>query len=74
MVKNQNRRNFLTKASLIGAAIVSAPLTKSFGQGLIDSKERTSQASAPADLKITEVQCAYAEGGLFVKIYTNQGI
>jgi galactonate dehydratase len=74
MSNNQNRRSFLTKASIAGAAALAAPLSKTFGQGLIDAKERTSQASAPADLKITEVKCAYAGGGLFVKIYTNQGI
>ena len=74
MSNNQNRRSFLTKASIAGAAALAAPLSKTFGQGLIDAKERTSQASSPADLKITEVKCAYAGGGLFVKIYTNQGI
>ena len=74
MSNNQNRRSFLTKASIAGAAALAAPLSKTFGQGLIDAKERTSQASAPTDLKITEVKCAYAGGGLFVKIYTNQGI
>jgi len=74
MAKDQNRRNFLTKASLIGAAVMAAPLSKTFGQGLIEAKERTPQASAPSDLKITGVKCAYSGGGLFVKIYTNQGI
>ncbi|MCJ8209195.1 mandelate racemase/muconate lactonizing enzyme family protein [Mucilaginibacter sp. RS28] len=74
MSNKQNRRSFLTKASLAGAVALAAPLSKTFGQGLIDAKERTPQASAPSDLKITEVKCAYAGGGLFVKIYTNQGI
>lgn len=74
MSNNQNRRSFLTKASLAGAAVLAAPLNKTFGQGLIDAKERTSQASSPTDLKITDVKCAYSGGGLFVKIYTNQGI
>lgn len=74
MSNNQNRRSFLSKTVLAGAAILAAPLNKTFGQGLIDAKERTPQASSPSDLKITEVKCAYAGGGLFVKIYTNQGI
>jgi galactonate dehydratase len=74
MSNYQNRRSFLSKTVLAGAAVLAAPLNKTFGQGLIDAKERTSQASSPSDLKITEVKCAYAGGGLFVKIYTNQGI
>jgi len=74
MAQDQNRRNFLAKASLIGAAAMAAPLSKTFGQGLIDAKERTPQSSAPSDLKITGVKCAYSGGGLFVKILTNQDI
>ncbi|WP_413668288.1 mandelate racemase/muconate lactonizing enzyme family protein [Mucilaginibacter sp. Mucisp86] len=74
MSNYQNRRSFLSKTVLAGAAVLAAPLNKTFGQGLIDAKERTPQASSPSDLKITEVKCAYAGGGLFVKIYTNQGI
>ncbi|HEY9194896.1 MAG TPA: mandelate racemase/muconate lactonizing enzyme family protein [Mucilaginibacter sp.] len=74
MLNNQNRRSFLSKAAVAGAAMLGAPLSKTFGQGLIDANERTSRALAPSDLKITEVKCAYAGGGLFVKIYTNQGI
>jgi galactonate dehydratase len=74
MSNHQNRRSFLSKAAVAGAAMLAAPLNKTFGQGLIDAKDRTSRASSPSDLKITEVKCAYAGGGLFVKIYTNQGI
>jgi galactonate dehydratase len=74
MSNYQNRRSFLSKAALAGATMLAAPLSKTFGQGLIDAGERTSRASSPSDLKITEVKCAYAGGGLFVKIYTNQGI
>ncbi|QTE38933.1 mandelate racemase/muconate lactonizing enzyme family protein [Mucilaginibacter gossypii] len=74
MSNYQNRRSFLSKTVLAGASVLAAPLNKTFGQGLIDAKERTPQASSPSDLKITEVKCAYAGGGLFVKIYTNQGI
>ena len=50
-----------------------APLA-SFGKGLETAVERTPKSSAPSDLKITEVKCGYSGGGLFVKIYTNQGI
>jgi galactonate dehydratase len=74
MSNHQNRRSFLSKAAVAGAAMLAAPLNKTFGQGLIDAKDRTSRPSSPSDLKITEVKCAYAGGGLFVKIYTNQGI
>lgn len=74
MSNHQNRRSFLSKAAVAGAALLAAPLNKTFGQGLIDAKDHTSRASSPSDLKITEVKCAYAGGGLFVKIYTNQGI
>jgi galactonate dehydratase len=74
MLNHQNRRSFLSKAAVAGAALLAAPLNKTFGQGLIDAKDHASLASSPSDLKITEVKCAYAGGGLFVKIYTNQGI
>jgi galactonate dehydratase len=73
---NQNRRSFLTKASLAIAGAVSLPMLNmpAYGQGLIDAKERTPQSSAPSDLKITDIKCGFSGGGLFVKIYTNQDI
>lgn len=72
----QNRRSFLSKAALAGAGVMAAPMLNmsTYGQGLIDAKERTPQASAPSDLKITDIKCGYSGGGLFVKIHTNQGI
>src|SRR3954468_15607886 len=71
----QNRRSFLTKAGVGAAALASTPLIKTFGNGLEDAKERTSMMSAPSDLRITAVKCAYTRfGGMFVKLETNQGI
>lgn len=73
MSLKQNRRSFLSKTALAGAGLLSAPAL-SWGQGLIDANERTSKASAPSDLKISGVTCAYSAGSLFVKISSNQGI
>ncbi|MEO8885717.1 MAG: mandelate racemase/muconate lactonizing enzyme family protein [Mucilaginibacter sp.] len=56
------------------AALAAAPIVSTFGQGLIDAKERTPQASAPSDLRVTAVKFAYSGGGMFVKIETNQGL
>lgn len=75
MSTKQNRRSFLTKAGVGAAALASTPLIKTFGNGLEDAKERTSMMSAPSDLRITAVKCAYTRfGGMFVKLETNQGI
>ena len=75
MSTNQNRRSFLTKAGIGAAAFAAAPLASTFGQGLIDAKERTPQSSAPSDLKITAVKVAYSiMGGMFIKLETNQGL
>ncbi|WP_026463032.1 mandelate racemase/muconate lactonizing enzyme family protein [Adhaeribacter aquaticus] len=77
MLNKQNRRSFLGKLSLAGAAsLLGAPGLATAGHGLVGAKERTSQASAPADLKITDVTCGYIKNGhdLIVKISTNQGI
>jgi galactonate dehydratase len=72
----QNRRQFFGKAAMAGAGLMAAPMFNmaSFGQGLIDAKERTPQASSPSSLKITDIKCGYSGGGLFVKIHTDQGI
>jgi len=69
-----NRRSFLSKAALTGALGASA--LSGYGQGLVNAVENAPRASAPADLKITEVKCGYLQnrGSLFVKIHTNQGI
>lgn len=59
---------------MMGAAM--APLSQTFGNGLLEAEERGSRRSAPSDLKITNVECAFIRGGsgLFVKIVTDQGI
>ena len=51
-----------------------ASLTNTYGQGLETAVDRTPKFSAPSDLKITDVKCAFSGGGLFVKISTNQDI
>ena len=73
MATNNTRRNFFKKAITAGAAF--APLA-TFGDGLKQAEERTPMYSKPADLQITEVQCAYIRNGhgLFVRIKTNQDI
>jgi galactonate dehydratase len=45
-----------------------------FGEGYKKAVNRVPKPSAPSNLRITDVKCAYSGGGLFVKIYTNQGI
>src|SRR3982750_4041840 len=62
------RRRFLVTCALAGAA-AARPLA-AFGQAI----EKTSQASAPSALRITDVKCGYIRGSLFVKIHTNQAI
>ncbi len=69
-----SRRSFMTKAALAAGMAPFVGLSKTFGQGLTDAMERTPKSSAPSDLKITDVKCAYSGGGLFVKISTNQDI
>jgi len=69
-----SRRSFITKASLAAAITPFASLS-TFGQGLTESIDKTPKSSAPSDLKITDVKCAYApNNSLFVKISTNQDI
>src|ERR1700712_1191909 len=68
-----SRRSFITKAALAAAMTPLASLS-TFGQGLQTAIKKTPGFSAPSDLKITDVKCAYSGGGLFVKIYTNQDI
>ncbi len=69
-----SRRSFLTKSALAGGFAVS-PIA-GFGKGLTTAIEKTSLASKPADLEITDIKCGYIRNGhsLFVKIYTNQDI
>lgn len=70
----ESRRKFFKNA--VTAAVAAAPLSAAFGSGLEQAVERTPMASKPADLKITEVVCAFIRNGhgLFVKIRTNQDI
>lgn len=74
MSKTRSRREFFKKAITAGAAFSTIPVA--FGQELEQAAERTPMASKPADLKITEVQCAFIRNGhgLFVRIHTNQDI
>ncbi|HSF89731.1 MAG TPA: hypothetical protein VLA46_09955, partial [Saprospiraceae bacterium] len=67
------RRKFLGSTALAAAAM--NPIT-SFASGFHSAIERTPKASAPSDLKITQIKCGYIRGGhsLFVKIYTNQQV
>src|SRR5690606_30845887 len=68
--KIEDRRAFFQKSiGLTGAAFLST-----FGTGLVAAVDRTPRASAPSDLKITEVKCGYVRGALYVKIYTNQDV
>ncbi len=71
---SNSRRSFISKAALAATIAPFASLTKTFGQGLSHAMEATPRASAPSDLKITDVKCGYSGGGLFVKIFTNQDI
>jgi galactonate dehydratase len=71
---SNSRRSFMTKAAMAAAMTPFVGLSGSFGQSLTNAMERTPKNSAPSDLKITAVNCAFSGGGLFVKISTNQDI
>src|SRR6188474_679579 len=71
---SNSRRKFISRAAITAAVAPFVSLTNTFGQGLTNALERTPKVSPPADLKITDVKCAYSGGGLFVKISTNQDI
>ena len=68
-----NRRSFLSKG-LAGAAGLS--LLTNFGNDLFAAVQKQRLYSAPSDLKITDVKCAYIRNGhsLFVKVYSNQDL
>lgn len=74
MAISSSRRKFFKNAMMMGAAM--APLSQTFGNGLLTAAERGPRYSAPSALKITAVECAFIRGGsgLFVKIETDQGI
>ena len=69
-----SRRSFLGKAAL-GTAVGLGSFS-SYGKVLETSVEKAPKASAPSDLKITDIKCGYIRNGhgLFVKIYTNQDV
>ena len=69
-MNKRSRRSFLSSTALAAAA-AAHPL-EAFAQAVGDAPK----SSSPSDLKITDVKCGYIRGGhgLFVKIYTNQGI
>jgi galactonate dehydratase len=71
----ESRRSFFRKA-ITTATAAAVPLSFTFGNGLERAVEKNPMSSKPADLKITEVQCAFIRNGhgLFVKIKTNQDI
>ncbi len=72
---SNSRRSFFNKAALAAAAVAANPLA-TFGNGYENAITNAPKLSAPSDLKITDVKCAFIRNGngLFVKIYTNQGI
>lgn len=70
---SSSRRSFIGKAALAAAATSLASLS-SFGKELEHAIEKTPRASAPSDLTIKEVTCAYIRGSLFIKMTTNQDI
>ena len=71
---SNSRRSFITKAALAASIAPFASMSNTFGQGLTEAIDKAPKYSAPSDLKITDVKCAYSGGGLFVKIITNQDI
>lgn len=68
-----SRRSFITKSLLAGTSL---SFISSYGKGFETAINETPKISAPSDLKITDIKCAYIRNGsgLFVKIHTNQGI
>ena len=73
MFMSASRRSFISKAA-IAAAMTPFASMSAFGKGLEDAIEKTPKNSAPSDLTIKEVTCAYLRGSLFVKMTTNQDI
>ncbi|MDF9797993.1 galactonate dehydratase [Catalinimonas alkaloidigena] len=73
MTKNFSRRSFMSKGA---AGAVGLSLFANFANDLFAAVQKQSLYSAPSDLQITDVKCAYIRGGhsLFVKVYSNQDI
>ena len=74
MKPNLSRRSFFRKAALSSA--MGAGLAGGWGSRLVAAVDNAPKSSAPSDLKITDITCAFIRGGngLFVKIHTNQDI
>ena len=68
-----DRRDFLTHAARASAGL---GLFNQLGSDLFRAIQKQSLFSAPSDLKITGVECAYIRNGhsLFVKVFTNQDV
>lgn len=73
MNSNYSRRSFLNKGA---AGALGLTLFTNFANDLFAAVQKQNLYSAPSDLKITDVKCAYIRSGhsLFVKVYTNQDI
>src|SRR5680860_869067 len=70
-----SRRDFISKSVIAGAGL-GLVSSAAYGTEYQKAIDKNPKLSAPSDLKITEVKCGYIRqgSGLFVKIYTNQGI
>ncbi len=68
------RRSFISKSLIAGAGL--GMVSSVYGKEYETAINGNPKFSAPSDLKITDIKCAYIRGGsgLFVKIHTNQGI
>lgn len=68
------RRNFITAG--LAASALTMTKVKSFGAVYETAIDAQPKMSAPSDIKITGLKCAYIRGGagLFVKIESNQEI
>jgi galactonate dehydratase len=71
-MKNEvSRRSFFAgSAAALGFAVSSG----SFGRRLEAAVSRSVSYSAPSDLKITDIKCAFVANRMYVKVFTNQDI
>jgi len=73
---NRDRRNFLKKTALGGLSL-SAMMGFSFEDTIAQTTSKVPRASAPSDLKITDLRYAHTAvmgGTAIIRIDTNQGI
>lgn len=71
-----SRRNFLKKTALGGMSL-TALMGLSFEDSIAQTTSKVQKASAPSDLKITDMRYCHTAvmgGTAIIKIYTNQGI